>query len=61
MMRLGLEQLQDHMRSATKVRQVGRVLQVVGTIIEAELPGVAVGACSSTVPSSWCTWSDNAA
>ena len=44
MMRLGLEQLQDHMRTATKVRQVGRVLQVVGTIIEAELPGVAVGA-----------------
>jgi flagellum-specific ATP synthase len=32
------------MRGSTKVRQVGRVLQVVGTIIEAELPGVAVGA-----------------
>jgi len=43
-MRLGLDQLQDHIRGATRVRQVGRVLQVVGTIIEAELPGVAVGA-----------------
>ena len=43
-MRLGLEQLEDHIKGSTKVRQVGRVLQVVGTIIEAELPGVAVGA-----------------
>ena len=43
-MRLGLDQLRDRMRGATQVRQVGRVLQVVGTIIEAELPGVAVGA-----------------
>ena len=43
-MRLGLGQLEDHIKGSTKVRQVGRVLQVVGTIIEAELPGVAVGA-----------------
>ena len=43
-MRLGLDQLKDHIRGASKVRQIGRVLQVVGTIIEAELPGVAVGA-----------------
>ena len=43
-MRLGLGQLEDHIKGSTQVRQVGRVLQVVGTIIEAELPGVAVGA-----------------
>ena len=41
---LGLGQLKDRMRGATTVRQIGRVLQVVGTIIEAELPGVSVGA-----------------
>jgi flagellum-specific ATP synthase len=43
-MNLGLEQLKEHMRESAKVRQVGRVIKVVGTIIEAELPGVAVGA-----------------
>lgn len=41
---LGLSGLKNHLEGATRVRQVGRVLQVVGTIIEAELPGVAVGA-----------------
>ena len=41
---VGLNQLKDHLSSATTVRQLGRVLQVVGTIVEAELPGVAVGA-----------------
>ncbi len=41
---LGLAGLKNHLSGATKVRQIGRVLQVVGTIIEAELPGVAVGA-----------------
>ena len=44
-MRLGLQQLgRTTSRGPQRVRQVGRVLQVVGTIIEAELPGVAVGA-----------------
>ena len=41
---LGLAGLKNHLQGATRVRQVGRVLQVVGTIIEAQLPGVAVGA-----------------
>ncbi|MAY80175.1 MAG: hypothetical protein CL930_05240 [Deltaproteobacteria bacterium] len=40
---LGLSKLPDHLRNSTRVRQVGRVMQVVGTIIEAELPGVSVG------------------
>ena len=44
MTNLGLEGLKGHLQNATRVRQIGRVLQVVGTIIEAELPGVAVGA-----------------
>ncbi len=43
-MRLGLGQLQQHLENASKVRQTGRVLQVVGTVIEAQLPGVSVGA-----------------
>ena len=41
---LGLDQLREHIGTTTTVRQVGRVLQVVGTIVEAQLPGVAVGA-----------------
>ncbi len=44
MMSLQLEKLDAHIRNATRVRQLGRVMQVVGTLIEAELPGVSVGA-----------------
>ena len=43
--RFGPRRIENHLSGATRVRQIGRVLQVVGTIIEAELSGVAaVGA-----------------
>jgi flagellum-specific ATP synthase len=41
---IGLDSLQRHLKSTPRLRQVGRVMQVVGTIIEAQLAGVAVGA-----------------
>ena len=40
---LGLPRLQEMLGQAPMVRQEGRVTQVVGTVVEAELPGVAVG------------------
>jgi flagellum-specific ATP synthase len=41
---LQLEKLGTQIRNAPRVRHLGRVMQVVGTLIEAELPGVSVGA-----------------
>jgi flagellum-specific ATP synthase len=40
---LALDRLGGHLARRPTVRRRGRVLQVVGTVIEAELPGVAVG------------------
>ena len=40
---LGLEQLAPHLDSVPLVRREGHVVQVVGTVIEADLPGIAVG------------------
>jgi flagellum-specific ATP synthase len=40
----GMDALRRRLLEAPRMRQVGRVMQVVGTIIEAQLPGVAVGA-----------------
>ena len=39
---IGIDSLCRHIQAAPRIRQVGRVMQVVGTIIEAQLPGVAV-------------------
>ncbi len=41
---VGIDSLKRQIREAPRLRQVGRVMQVVGTIIEAQLPGVSVGA-----------------
>jgi flagellum-specific ATP synthase len=41
---LQFNRLEKHIQDAPRVRQLGRVMQVVGTLIEAELPGVSVGA-----------------
>lgn len=40
---LGLGRLAEHLRQSPLVERRGRVVQVVGTVIEADLPGVAVG------------------
>ncbi len=40
---LGFGRLGDRLRRTTPTRRAGRVHQVVGTVIEADLPGVAVG------------------
>lgn len=40
---LQLDALTPHLAAAPRIRREGRVVQVVGTVIEAELPGVAVG------------------
>ena len=40
---LGLDQLSPHLDSVPLVRREGHVVQVVGTVIEADLPGIAVG------------------
>ena len=44
---LALDRLGPHITSVPLVRREGRVVQVVGTVIEADLPGVAVGELAS--------------
>lgn len=48
---LGLERLAPHLDAVPVVRREGRVVQVVGTVIEADLPGIAVGELADIGPS----------
>lgn len=47
---LGLEGMAPHLDQVPLVRRQGRVVQVVGTVIEADLPGVAVGELTDVGP-----------
>jgi flagellum-specific ATP synthase len=47
---LGLADMVPHLEHVPLVRRQGRVVQVVGTVIEADLPGVAVGELTEVGP-----------
>ena len=49
-MSLGLADMVPHLEHVPLVRRQGRVVQVVGTVIEADLPGVAVGELTEVGP-----------
>jgi flagellum-specific ATP synthase len=49
-MSLGLADMAAHVEAVPLVKRQGRVIQVVGTVIEADLPGVAVGELTEVGP-----------